>query len=190
MPKYFENIQGWCDFTDFYTKIADTTKDGDTLVEIGVWKGRSLVFLAEALKENNKLVRLFGIDIFDSCSHELVSDFTKLDKPLQTLVQESLDAAGVSDLVTLIKGDSVETARQFADNSIAFAFIDAAHEYPAVQRDILAWWPKVKPGGILSGHDYGGDWVGVTQAVNEFVKEHKLELNVACKHCWHIRKPN
>lgn len=33
-------------------------------------------------------------------------------------------------------------------------FIDACHDYKCVKEDILAWYPKVKVGGYISGHDY------------------------------------
>jgi hypothetical protein len=45
-------------------------------------------------------------------------------------------------------------------------YIDANHTHEEVKKDIQAWLPKIKKGGIISGHDYGG-WEGVTQAVNE-----------------------
>jgi hypothetical protein len=41
------------------------------------------------------------------------------------------------------------------------------HDYENVKADILAWKPKVKPGGIMAGHDYGPHAPGVIKAVNE-----------------------
>lgn len=32
--------------------------------------------------------------------------------------------------------------------------MDARHDFKGVQEDLLAWWPKLKPGGIFGGHDY------------------------------------
>lgn len=47
-------------------------------------------------------------------------------------------------------------------------FIDAMHRYEDVKADILRWWPRVRPGGVLCGHDYGhGDFPGVKQAFDE-----------------------
>ena len=56
-------------------------------------------------------------------------------------------------MIEIIEGDSADSAAQVADGSLAFAYIDAAHEYDGVKRDILAWKGKVKPGGIFAGHD-------------------------------------
>jgi Methyltransferase domain len=49
---------------------------------------------------------------------------------------------------------SQEAVSSFADNSLDFVYIDANHEYQAVLEDIRAWFSKVKPGGVLAGHDY------------------------------------
>jgi predicted O-methyltransferase YrrM len=45
-------------------------------------------------------------------------------------------------------------------------FIDACHDYESVKRDIRAWSPHVRQGGVLCGHDYGV-FEGVTRAANE-----------------------
>jgi predicted O-methyltransferase YrrM len=50
--------------------------------------------------------------------------------------------------------ESVSAAATYADGSLDFVFIDAAHDYQSVVDDIRAWGPKMKPGGTLAGHDY------------------------------------
>lgn len=80
----------------------------------------------------------------------------------------------------VIRGKSVKVAKTVEDESLDFVFIDADHSYEAVKEDIEAWTPKVRMGGIVSGHDYyvfrsGND--GVIRAVDEFVKDkYKLKL--------------
>jgi len=49
---------------------------------------------------------------------------------------------------------SVEASQYIADGSLDLVFIDAMHNYEEGKADILAWMPKVRPGGILCGHDY------------------------------------
>ncbi len=68
---------------------------------------------------------------------------------------------------------SLEAAALIPDGSLDFAYIDARHDYPSVLEDLEAWFPKVKPGGILAGHDYadidfGRTDFGVKSAVDEF----------------------
>ena len=79
-------------------------------------------------------------------------------------------------------------ARLIANNFADFIYIDGYHDYKSIKRDIKTWWPKLKKGGILSGHDYEkgltinelGQTVpfGVIQAVSELVAEKNLELHV------------
>jgi hypothetical protein len=61
-----------------------------------------------------------------------------------------------------------------------------------VQADIAAWWPKVQPGGILCGHDYGATWDrrgnwGVSRAVDEFAGRERLELFIADEYIWWVQ---
>lgn len=65
---------------------------------------------------------------------------------------------------------STDAAELFMDETFDFVYIDADHTYDAVKADLSAWWPKVRPGGVLAGDDYGfaGWWEdGVTRAVSE-----------------------
>ncbi len=71
----------------------------------------------------------------------------------------------------------------FAFQSVDFAYIDADHTYESVKSNLWEWWPKVKPGGILAGHDYTDRkymWgqFGVKQAVTEFAVDNGLSVNV------------
>jgi predicted O-methyltransferase YrrM len=84
---------------------------------------------------------------------------------------------------------SEEAAEAFEARSLDFVYIDAQHHYEAVKRDIALWWPKVKPGGILAGHDYldgtrEQSEFGVKSAVDEFVEEHDLSLRISNEPSW------
>lgn len=71
--------------------------------------------------------------------------------------------------------DSLHAARRFDDESLDLVFLDADHTYEGVTEDLRAWWPKVRRGGWLGGHDYGGwalvhgrrRYFGVERAVDE-----------------------
>ena len=53
-----------------------------------------------------------------------------------------------------IRKSSVEAAKDFTDGSLDAVYIDASHDENSVREDIKTWRPKIKPGGVLSGHDY------------------------------------
>ena len=70
---------------------------------------------------------------------------------------------------TILRMTSIE-AIQHTPEQVDLVFIDANHEYGHVKQDILSWLPKVRPGGILAGHDYDPRipmFSGVKQAVDE-----------------------
>ena len=77
----------------------------------------------------------------------------------------------------LVRMSSLDAAGKFENDFFDFVYIDANHEYDYVVADIKAWFPKVKSGGILAGHDYKEGY-GVVQAVDEFIKETGLKLNL------------
>jgi Methyltransferase domain len=57
------------------------------------------------------------------------------------------------DRVRIIKGDSVEAAKQVDDASLDFVFVDGDHSEGGVIADVIAWLPKLRPGGTMLGHD-------------------------------------
>lgn len=84
---------------------------------------------------------------------------------------------------------SQDAVKIFTDNTIDFVYIDNGHTYEQVKGDANRWWPKVRVGGMLCGHDYvlPGD---VKTAIDEFVKENNLTLYTdigldnACSDWW------
>ena len=84
--------------------------------------------------------------------------------------------------ITVLKMTSDEASITFKDEVFDWIYIDASHHYIDVKQDIGLWYPKVRKGGILSGHDYINDngpaVFGVKQAVDEFITDKKLTLNL------------
>jgi len=59
--------------------------------------------------------------------------------------------AGITEFFVM---RSTDAASHFEDNSFDYIYVDARHDYCAVTEDIEYYWPKVKPGGIMAGHDF------------------------------------
>ncbi|ETO03776.1 hypothetical protein RFI_33626, partial [Reticulomyxa filosa] len=49
---------------------------------------------------------------------------------------------------------SKDAAPLIADESVDFIYLDARHDYSSIVEDLHLYWPKLKPNGIFSGHDF------------------------------------
>jgi len=145
-------------------------------VEVGVNEGVTSAYLLERFP----LLRLDMIDTFSAVN----PDYEATSDPLASRSrQEKYEAMVRASKLTsfahrrrdIFVRQSPEAAEFYPDLFYDFVFVDANHELGAVLKDSWAWWPKVKPGGLLIWHDYGndqGDWTrGVKMAVDRFVSE-------------------
>ena len=64
------------------------------------------------------------------------------------------------DKVTFIKKYSYDAVNDIPDN-LDFVYIDGNHAYEYVKQDYELYYPKVKKGGVIGGHDMGTE--GVTK---------------------------
>lgn len=98
------------------------------------------------------------------------------------LVKSSFADRIASGQVEVHRGYSVPVLETFADASIDWVYLDANHSYEAVSTELEVLRRKVKPGGVIAGHDYIDTpfWkarnFGVVEAVDEFCAEHGWEL--------------
>jgi len=70
---------------------------------------------------------------------------------------------------------SMESAKEVEDGSLDFVYIDANHQFDGVMSDIIFWSKKVRPGGIVAGHDYHTNvHYGVVPAVDAYARAHGI----------------
>jgi len=162
MAMTYENLPGWFDFPSIYDQAIQNATDQSIFVEVGVAYGRSINYLASKSKEAGKKPSIFAVDWFKGSIGEAAGTYT--DNMFDFFVQ-GVHGCGNNDIIKTIVSDSTEAANRFDDGVCDLVFIDAAHYYEGVKRDLLAWRPKVKKGGIFAGHDI--DAPGVYQAVSE-----------------------
>jgi predicted O-methyltransferase YrrM len=163
--KTYKDIRGYFGFENFYSHFAENIlKDGMNIVEIGAFLGQSTAFMAQKIKSKKLNVKFTVID------HWRGSDGLENEPKNHDMFKQFCDNMAdcdVRDVITILKKDSIEAANDFANQSLDLVFIDASHDYENVKKDIAAWLPKVKVGGILAGDDYHPTWNGVVKAVDE-----------------------
>lgn len=85
--------------------------------------------------------------------------------------------------VTVHRNNCVDAAKKFKDGYFDWIYIDAGHRYECVYADLESWYPKVKKGGVIVGHDYtklllGTNKMEVQEAVNDWCKKYNLTPEV------------
>lgn len=183
LKDYF-NTENWFYYTGFYDFVS--LSNPKTIVEIGVWKGHSISYLAS----KNQQSEIYAVDLF-----EKTNDFYYLKKTnlyiqlpkIYEIYNQYLISQNTRHLIKDIKSISWEASSKFKDEYFDFVYIDACHDYDCVVKDLIAWYPKVKNGGIFSGHDYA--WSkDVKKAVDEFCEKNELELKTFEGGVWYTYK--
>jgi len=142
-------------------------------VEVGVFYGDNAI---DILKNLN-IKRLYLIDVWkdEDSYHDILKKFKSYD-----------------DKVVFIRKYS-DVAVDDIKEQVDFVYIDCDHSYKGVKKDIEVYFPLVKTGGVIGGHDFVnysldyGSKLGVIRAVTEFCVVHGLKYEVK-KIDWWIQK--
>lgn len=134
--------------------------------EVGCMHGKTTAYVLQECKN----LQLYCVDLWDHvpedlpCTEEYKTwNFPKIQR------QFTENTKKFTDRITVLKGLSWEMAEKVEDNSLDFVFIDADHEYESVIKDIKAWNPKLKPGGMICGHDI--HFEGVKRAIDQIIPD-------------------
>jgi predicted O-methyltransferase YrrM len=150
----------------------------------GVEVGACFGYYSEILCKNIPDLQLVAVDNWNNSRN------SSREKKAGISGEEATKAKLAPYNAAVIKKNSVDAALDVPDKSLDFVFIDADHKYGSVKKDLEAWTKKVRPGGIVSGHDYyifpSGNR-GVIDAVNEFVAKYNYALNIID---WDKQNPN
>jgi predicted O-methyltransferase YrrM len=188
---------------DFLEKLNEISPLGKG-VEIGVFKGQ---FSKDILSRWSGT--LYMVDVWRPLGEEY-EDASNHSAHINAYSETMENIKGLEKRAVMIRAESTKASEIFADESLDFVYIDGNHAYDFVVEDIKSWFPKLKKGGILSGHDYLDiDWYGddayapngkdkyiyinsveeafyagifgVNPAVDEFCRENNYELDVTCE---------
>lgn len=179
-------IEGWMSREELgwlYDRASELPP-GAVWVEVGTWKGRSALATALGLPTGGRMLCVDHLLGNPEC------DLYRRPE-LSYKLRESLK--NVADLVWKLRPD-VSFHFQEADSKLAarmsmepcdVVFIDASHDHENVKRDVNEWLPKLKPGGLMCGHDWGSSFPGVEKAVREVLGNPQLAVG----NIWQWRKP-
>lgn len=139
-------------------------------IEVGTFKG-------ELSKEilNMWDGTLYMLDVWRPLGNEYIDSSNHANFENGVYGDAMSNIRGFEDRGIMIRCDSEVGSNIFENESLDFAYIDANHAYSFVKQDIELWWPKVKKGGWLCGHDYIAlDWWN----------DPKFDANGIDKHIW------
>ncbi len=125
-------------------------------IELGVASG----YFSNIILQNSRLERLYSVDAW--ADHHDVGEYHRCCELLNPHGSRS----------TVLRMYFSEALDLFPDEHFDFIYIDAyagdGQEDGQILRD---WWPKLKSGGVFSGHDYHEKWQPTIDAVNRFCEE-------------------
>lgn len=182
MEHFYKTLgENWFTYPTLYSTMVEKYPSKSHFVEVGTWKGMSAAYMAVEIINSNKDIKFDCIDIWDYLDSQ--SDIP--EDSFENLYEIFLEnISPVKHMITPIRELSWDGAKHYKDNSLDFVFIDAAHDYESVKKDINAWFPKVKDGGTIAGHDYA--WCDdVKKAVHEFFEGKTIQT---IEGCWVFNK--
>lgn len=181
--RHARDLQGWHSQHPYLARAIDAVRPA-IVVEIGVWKGASVVTMAQEIQRLGLDAVVIAIDTWlGSSEHYLWEKFQPdLDfefgyprlyhKFAANICHEQLQAQVVPLPLDSINGFQLLKEKGIRPDVL---HIDAGHDYLSVMADLRAWWPQLTPGGVLIGDDYfkkpligQGKWPEVRQAFDEF----------------------
>ena len=139
------------------------------IAEIGVNKGETSTLLRHLFPE----ATFYLIDPWQISTEYIYSGspISRKADHYEKAYKEVFEQFQADPNVTLLRMKGCEAAPQ-TPNDFDLVFIDADHSYEGVKENILTWLPKVRPGGLLAGHDYEANipfFEGVKRAVDEIL---------------------
>lgn len=171
-------IRGWHRVWEPFMKKYDC----QAVCELGVYKGENFMRM---IAHNPKIAVAVDSWIDDG-------QFPHNDgRYSQTQLEDQYEffKTSVANLpnVQIIRDYTFNACKKFPDNFFDFVFIDADHSEQGCYQDIIDWYPKVKPGKFLVGHDYRQRF-GVPKAVDRFLKDNDLQMMFLPPSTWGIIK--
>jgi len=158
------------------------------ITEVGVQRGQ----LSELLLKNFPKIRMNLVDFWEPMT--IYSEKRKRVVAVQSrekvegIREDALKRIEFAkDRINVFHMDSGEAAEQIGDYSQDLIFIDGDHSREGVNRDLEAWWSKIKEKqSIFSGHDFKSRIFPVREAVTAWARKKDLLLQLGIGEVWFV----
>lgn len=143
-------------------------------VEVGVAQG---LFSSDLLEQG--LGVLYSVDNWEHIPGVTGDGNSSPKWHLSNFVAAKQRLSKYGERSIILKGMSVQMADKIPDNSLDLVYLDGAHYTSGVLADLNAYYPKLKSGAVMAGHDWlNTEDYGVNDAVNRFVSGLNLGIEV------------
>jgi hypothetical protein len=169
---------------DFLKEVKNKLPENPICCEIGVYQGGFSEVIYDILKPK----KLYLIDPFENMVDPITNEefYPELNWHRTVYSEGCLEhvnnllSEGINNNTVIIdKNLSTNAVNNYEDGFFDFIYIDACHLYESAYWDIVNYFPKLKSGGIMSGHDYiDMPSFGVKRAVNEFCHNYNYEIEI------------
>lgn len=153
--------------------LGQVARTGMQVVEVGSWVGNgSTRAIAEAIRPHRGA--LYCVDTWDGSDNVPHHQEHRARRgSLFPLFAQNVRRSRCRDVVRPLMMPSLQAVALFPDECLDLVFIDGNHAYSHVKQDILAWLPKVRPGGVLCGHDCDADYAALCPALRDEIFPHR-----------------
>jgi hypothetical protein len=139
----------------------------ERFAEVGVWKSGTTKRILRTIP--NLIKEYWAIDPWQLMPHGSRTQRRRTEQNWHDYYKYCCSLMQFFPQLRVVKLTSEEAAEIVPDGYFDMVYIDADHSFEHVYADIGFWLPKVRPGGLLSGHDYGSRrWKGVKEAVDKW----------------------
>ncbi len=158
------DVEGWMTKDQaqrLWDRASEVISEG-RIVEIGSFRGRSMIILATSASDDAEIVAIDPHIGTDRGPQEIVTT-SELGQSDNEVFNANLTKAGVVDRVRHVRKLSSDALDDVA-GPIDLLYIDGAHRYGPARADMVDWGQRVANGGVLLVHDSWSS-IGVTGAL-------------------------
>lgn len=191
------DYQGWNGTDPVFEKLITSIKPA-VVVEVGTWKGQSVLHMADICKKLGINTKFYCVDTWLGATEFWTSMMESAERDLKLIngypsvyyqFLSNVVHRGHEDAILPVPNTSANGYRilKYLGIQPDLVYVDGSHEEEDVTSDLNMYWDLLKEGGIMFGDDYRY-WHGVRQAVNNFSNSKGISFRVEDGNAWVMEK--